>query len=65
MRPHLFLPPLEKLEKFAELTTHLYETARQCRLGTETFGLDGRHSGTGGGNHITLEAIATPGKENA
>jgi len=29
-------------------TTCLYELARQTRLGTEKFMLDGRHSGTGG-----------------
>jgi uncharacterized protein (DUF2126 family)/transglutaminase-like putative cysteine protease len=34
--------------------TTLYEQARQSRLGTEKFMLDGRHSGTGGGNHVTL-----------
>jgi uncharacterized protein (DUF2126 family) len=32
----------------------LYEDARQSRLGTEKFMLDGRHTGTGGGNHVTL-----------
>jgi uncharacterized protein (DUF2126 family)/transglutaminase-like putative cysteine protease len=32
----------------------LYEEARQTRLGTEKFMLDGRHTGTGGGNHVTL-----------
>jgi uncharacterized protein (DUF2126 family)/transglutaminase-like putative cysteine protease len=32
----------------------LYDEARQSRLGTEKFMLDGRHTGTGGGNHVTL-----------
>ncbi|HTU27075.1 MAG TPA: transglutaminase family protein, partial [Pirellulales bacterium] len=35
-------------------TTTLYEEARQCRLGTEKFMLDGKHSGTCGGNHFVL-----------
>ncbi|XZE45519.1 DUF2126 domain-containing protein [Pirellulaceae bacterium SH467] len=35
-------------------TTTLYEEARQCRLATEKFDLDGKHTGTGGGNHIVM-----------
>ena len=37
----------------------LYEEARLARLGTEKFSLDGSHTGTGGGNHVTLGG-ATP-----
>ncbi len=35
-------------------TQILYEEARLTRLGTEKFMIDGRHTGTGGGNHVTL-----------
>jgi uncharacterized protein (DUF2126 family) len=35
-------------------TTHLYEAAHLSRLCTEKFMLDGRHTGTGGGNHFVF-----------
>ncbi|WP_159502124.1 DUF2126 domain-containing protein [Microbacterium sp. 18062] len=37
-----------------DLTVTLYAEARRARLSTEKFDLDGTHTGTGGGNHITL-----------
>jgi uncharacterized protein (DUF2126 family) len=41
-------------KELVDHTTTLYEQARQSRLGTEKFMLDGRHTGTGGGNHIVV-----------
>ncbi|WP_109829441.1 transglutaminase family protein [Reichenbachiella versicolor] len=32
----------------------LYQKAAETKLATEKFNLDGKHTGTGGGNHITL-----------
>ena len=46
--------PTETWEQLVELTETLYEEARLCRLGTNKFDLDGRHTGTGGGNHMVL-----------
>jgi uncharacterized protein (DUF2126 family) len=46
--------PARNWTELAANTTALYEDARQVRLGTEKFMLDGRHTGTGGGNHFVL-----------
>jgi len=35
----------------------LFESALESRLGSEKFMLDGKHTGTGGGNHITLGGV--------
>jgi uncharacterized protein (DUF2126 family) len=51
--------PRHSWRELVATTSDLYETARQTRLGTEKFMLDGRHTGTGGGNHIILGG-ATP-----
>jgi uncharacterized protein (DUF2126 family)/transglutaminase-like putative cysteine protease len=51
--------PTRTWPDLTEMTTALYEEAAHCRLGTEKFMLDGRHTGTGGGNHMVLGG-ATP-----
>ncbi len=46
--------PAARWPDLRDTTLALYEEARMSRLGTEKFMLDGRHTGTGGGNHVTL-----------
>ena len=46
--------PSSDWEELKEKVEILYDEARQTRLATEKFMLDGRHAGTGGGNHVTL-----------
>ncbi len=53
------LQPARKWNELVSNTTTLYDEARLSRLGTEKFMLDGRHTGTGGGNHLVLGG-ATP-----
>ncbi len=46
--------PAANWEELCAITTGVYEDAHHTRLGTEKFQLDGKHAGTGGGNHLVL-----------
>ena len=46
--------PSNTWRELVDLTNTVYEEARLTRLSTEKFMLDGRHCGTGGGNHIVI-----------
>jgi uncharacterized protein (DUF2126 family) len=46
--------PAHSWDELVHHTQTLYSEARQTRLAAEKFMLDGRHTGTGGGNHIVI-----------
>ena len=48
------IQPAASWDELVTNTTAVYELARESRLGTEKFLLDGQHTGTGGGNHMVI-----------
>nr|WP_316641065.1 transglutaminase family protein [uncultured Roseateles sp.] len=51
--------PAHNWRELVQHTEFLYDAAWQTRLSSEKFMIDGRHTGTGGGNHFVLGG-ATP-----
>ncbi|WP_406870354.1 transglutaminase family protein [Thioclava sp. 'Guangxiensis'] len=46
--------PAHSWEDCVATTEAIYEEARLSRLGADKFMIDGRHTGTGGGNHVVV-----------
>jgi uncharacterized protein (DUF2126 family) len=53
------LPPASTWDELEQLNTLVFEEAKKNRLTAEKFQYDGRHTATGGGNHVVLGG-ATP-----
>jgi uncharacterized protein (DUF2126 family) len=52
--------PAASWRECVDITTGVYEEARLTRLGTDKFMIDGRHTGTGGGNHVVVGGSTPP-----
>jgi uncharacterized protein (DUF2126 family)/transglutaminase-like putative cysteine protease len=51
--------PAANWREAVDHTRALYEETRLARLGTDKFMLDGKHTGTGGGNHVVMGGLTT------
>jgi uncharacterized protein (DUF2126 family)/transglutaminase-like putative cysteine protease len=52
--------PAASWRECVAITSGVYEEARLTRLGTDKFMIDGRHTGTGGGNHVVVGGMSPP-----
>ncbi|MBB4364802.1 uncharacterized protein (DUF2126 family)/transglutaminase-like putative cysteine protease [Bradyrhizobium sp. CIR18] len=48
------IQPAKSWREAVDITAGLYEDAGKVRLGANRFLVDGRHTGTGGGNHVVV-----------
>jgi uncharacterized protein (DUF2126 family) len=52
------IQPAVSWREAVAITQSVYEDAHASRLGTDKFMIDGRHTGTGGGNHVVLGGLS-------
>lgn len=53
------IQPAHSWQDCVDITTAVYDEARQSRLGADKFMIDGKHTGTGGGNHVVVGGQTT------
>ena len=51
--------PATNWAECVEITMGVYEDARATRLGADKYMIDGKHTGTGGGNHVVVGGMTT------
>ncbi|MFT4116237.1 DUF2126 domain-containing protein [Bradyrhizobium sp.] len=52
------IQPAKSWRDAVDITSGLYEDAAKVRLGANRFLVDGRHTGTGGGNHVVVGGLS-------